>query len=52
MIHVTGLTGEGGKLLCEYEFKVDLPHGDATHDLAVPAEGKAKKGPDISRLLV
>ena len=42
VIRVTGFAGEGGKLLCEYEFQVDLPTGDATHDLDVPAKGKAK----------
>lgn len=49
VIRVTGLTGEGGRLLCEYEFQVDLPRGDATHDIEVPAAGKAKqgKGPEI-----
>jgi hypothetical protein len=44
IVRVTGLTAEGGKLLCEYEFKVDLPQGDATHDLAVPASAAAKSG--------
>ncbi len=49
VVRVTGLTGEGGKLLCEYEFRVDLPHGNATHDFDVPAKGGAKggKGSDI-----
>ncbi len=42
IVRVTGLTGEGGKLLCEYEFPVDLPQGDATKDLDVPAAGKPK----------
>ncbi|MCI0703766.1 MAG: hypothetical protein L0241_22130 [Planctomycetia bacterium] len=49
VIRVTGLTGEDGKLLCEYEFQVDLPQGDATHDIDVPAKAAAdqKKQPDI-----
>jgi hypothetical protein len=50
VIRVTGFGGEGGKLLCEYEFHVDLPQGDATKDLDVPATGapKAKEaGPEI-----
>jgi hypothetical protein len=49
VIRVTGLTGEGGKLLCEYEFRVDLPQGDATHDIEVPAKAGAQsgKGPEI-----
>ena len=47
VIRVTGLTGEGGKLLCEYEFRVDLPASDTTHDITVPPEGKPKVGKDI-----
>jgi hypothetical protein len=49
VVRVTGLTGEGGKLLCEYEFQVDLPQGNATRDLDVPAKGGAKGGktPDL-----
>jgi hypothetical protein len=47
VVRVTGLTGEGGKLLCEYEYRVDLPGGDATLDIVVPPEGKPKTGKDI-----
>ena len=47
VIRVTGLTGEDGKLLCEYEFKVDLPRGNATHDIDVPASAAAKAGADV-----
>jgi hypothetical protein len=49
VMRVTGLTGEGGKLLCEWEFRVDLPQGDATHDLDLPAKAApgAKAAPDI-----
>lgn len=47
VVRVTGLTGEGGKLLCEWEFKVDLPKGDATHDLDVPAKAVPKGKGDI-----
>jgi hypothetical protein len=49
VVRVTGLTGEGGKFLCEYEFHVDLPPGDATHDFDVPAKAAPKKpkGSDI-----
>jgi hypothetical protein len=43
IIRVTGFDKQGGKLLCEQEFQVDLPTGDATHDIAVPAKGKAKE---------
>ena len=48
VVHVTGLTGEGGKLLCEYEYKVDLPRSDTTHNVEAPANAAPKKGgPDI-----
>ncbi len=47
VIRVTGFDREGGKLLCEQEFQVDLPPGDAKHDIDVP-KGKAKpSGGDI-----
>lgn len=42
IVRVTGFDKPGGKLLCEEEFPVDLPAGDATHDIDVPAKGKAK----------
>lgn len=49
VVRVTGLTGEGGKFMCEWEFKVDLPQGDATHDFDLPAKAAAgtKASPDI-----
>lgn len=49
VIRVTGLTGPGGKLLCEYEMQVDLPRAECTHPIDVPKKGAAKpsKGPDI-----
>lgn len=43
IIRVTGFTGEGGKLLCEYEWSVDLPRSDSTKDLEVPKVGAAGK---------
>lgn len=42
VIRVTGFDKEGGKLLCEQEFQVDLPAGDAEHDVNVPPEPKGK----------
>src|SRR5262245_3425239 len=36
VIRVTGLTGPGGKLVCEYEMKTDLPRADGTFDINVP----------------
>ena len=49
-IRGTGFTGEGGKLICEYEWSVDLPTTDGNYDINVPKAGAAgaKKGnPDI-----
>jgi hypothetical protein len=42
IIRVNGMTGPGGKTLCEYEMPVDLPRADGTHDVAVPKNGAAK----------
>ena len=51
VIRVTGLTGENGKLLCEYEYRTYLPREDATLDITVPPEGAPKaagqKAPEI-----
>jgi hypothetical protein len=48
VVHVIGLTAPGGKLLCEYEYQVDLPREDGTHDIEVPKKGAAgaAKNPD------
>lgn len=48
VVHVTGLTGEGGKLLCEYEYEVDLSREDGTLNIEVPkkAAAGADKSPD------
>ena len=45
IVRVTGLSGPGGKLLCEYEWPIELPRGDGTQDLDVPKKGAAKGGP-------
>ncbi len=42
IVRVNGMTGPGGKTLCEYETPVDLPRADGTHDIAVPKGGAAK----------
>jgi hypothetical protein len=49
VIRVTGLTGPGGRLLCEYEMPVELPRADSTHHIDVPKKGAAKsaKKPEI-----
>jgi hypothetical protein len=45
VVRVTGLDKPGGKVLCEYEYKVDLPKQDSTLDINVP--GKA--GPVVPK---
>jgi hypothetical protein len=49
VVRVTGLSGPGGKLLCEYEYQADLPREDGEYNIDVPKKGAAKKGtgPDI-----
>ena len=42
VLHVTGLSGPGGQLLCEYEIRVELPRSDGTYDIEVPKKGAAK----------
>ena len=37
VVRVTGLTAPAGKVLCEYEYKVDLPRQDTKHNIEVPA---------------
>jgi hypothetical protein len=46
VVRVTGLSGppdKGGKLICEYQYAVDLPRGDSTLTIEVPASAAAKK---------
>jgi hypothetical protein len=40
----SGPLDKGGKFICEYEYTVDLPRGDTTLNIEVPASA-AKKGP-------
>jgi hypothetical protein len=51
VIRVTGFDAEGGKLICEYEWSVELPRGDGTFKIEVPAQGapgnRKPKGDDI-----
>jgi hypothetical protein len=50
VIHVTGFSAEGGKLLCEYEYTANLPTTDGTFDIEVPkagAPGAKKTVPEI-----
>jgi hypothetical protein len=43
VLRVIGFDKEGGKILFEEEIPVDLPTGDATHDIDVPKKGKPKE---------
>ncbi|MEY4613088.1 MAG: hypothetical protein RL179_1061 [Planctomycetota bacterium] len=43
VIHVRGLSAQGGRLICEYEWSVDLPRADGKYDIKVPKEAAAKK---------
>lgn len=48
VLRVTGLTGEGGKLMCEFELQVDLPRGEATYDInGKKSDEKAGKKTEI-----
>lgn len=38
MIRVTGFSGPGGKLLCEFETQANLPLADGKHDILIPKE--------------
>jgi hypothetical protein len=44
VILVNGMTGPGGKTICEYELQVDLPRADSTRDIDVPKKAAAKPG--------
>ena len=48
VVKVTGFDRPGGKLLCEYEYKVDLPKADTVLPIEVPSlKAVRKKGPEI-----
>jgi len=47
-VRVTALGDPNGKLLCEYEFNVDLPRADTVHNIDIPASATKKKaGPEF-----
>lgn len=50
IIQVNGMTGPGGKTLCEYPMPVDLPCADGTHDIAVPKSGAKKASPQAKEI--
>lgn len=50
VIQVAALADEKGKLLCEYQFNLDLPKSDSTKKIEIPASASKKKnttGPEI-----
>ena len=47
VIRVNGMSGPGGKTLCEYEFTEDLPRKDTTLDIKVPKKASVKSGKEI-----
>lgn len=42
---VNGMTGPGGKTLCEYKFQADLPRTDSTLDVDVPKKAATRPKP-------
>jgi hypothetical protein len=50
VVHVTVLTGAGGQVICEYEYKVDLPRSDTKHNVEVPATAAPKKKGSTSEI--
>ncbi|CAN5484440.1 hypothetical protein BH11PLA2_BH11PLA2_34090 [soil metagenome] len=48
VLRVTGFTAEGGKLICEHEYKADMPTGDSEFKIEVPPlAGKPKATKEI-----
>jgi hypothetical protein len=47
IIRVNGMSGPGGKTLCEYELKVDLPREDTAHDIDVPKKAAVNRESNI-----
>jgi len=49
VVQVAALADSNGKLLCEYQFTIDLPKADSTQRIDIPASAAKKKpgGPDI-----
>lgn len=47
VIRVNGMSGPGGKTLCEQELKADLPRQDTTHDINVPKKAPPKPAKEI-----
>jgi hypothetical protein len=43
VVLVTALADSKGKLICEYQFNLDLPKSDSTQNIDVPASALPKK---------
>jgi len=43
IVRVQGFSAEGGKFICDYEYKVDLPRSNSTLKIEVPATAVPKK---------
>src|SRR5437773_436859 len=44
VVQVTALADRSGKLIGEYQFSIDLPKADTTHNIEIPASAMQKKG--------
>ena len=44
VVQVTALRDASGKLIGEYQFSIDLPKADTTHNIEIPASAMQKKG--------
>jgi hypothetical protein len=44
VVQVAALSDSSGKLLCEYQFTIDLPKADSTQKIEIPAAAAKKKG--------
>lgn len=47
IIRVNGMSGPGGRTLCEHEMDADLPRADTTYDINVPKTAPAKASKEI-----
>ena len=44
VVQVMAFSDQSGKLLCDYQFGVDLPKADSTQNIEIPASAAKKKG--------
>lgn len=49
IMRVNGMTGPGGKTLCEYEVPVELPTGSSTKDIDVPTQDAFNANPNATK---